>query len=171
MVQGSSLLNCAPVRGLIGSNPILSAINHVGFMASHSIYGLSCSTCFLIDEYSKQTWFMAAVHLTWCAALSGFIICYMHYVYVLKSQNRNWIYVGSTKDLKRRFQQHERGETQSTKAYRPLKIIHYEAYLTTSDATRREIYLKTTKGKSTLRMMLRDSLLVNDGTIMESVVE
>lgn len=26
MVQGSSLLNCAPVRGLIGSNPILSAM-------------------------------------------------------------------------------------------------------------------------------------------------
>jgi putative endonuclease len=95
----------------------------------------------------------------------------MHYVYVLKSKIKNWIYVGSTKDLKKRFQQHERGEVQSTKAYRPLKIIHYEAYIVTSDATRREIYLKTTKGKSTLRMMLKDSLLLNDDTVVEPVVE
>jgi putative endonuclease len=92
----------------------------------------------------------------------------MHYVYILKSKNKNWVYVGSTNDLRRRFKQHENGENQSTKAYRPFRLIHYEAYLAKSDAVRREDYLKTTKGKSTLRMMLKDSLLITEYTNIES---
>jgi len=37
-----------------------------------------------------------------------------------------------------------------------LKLIFYEAYLVKSDAQRREMYLKTTKGKRALKLMLAD---------------
>ena len=41
---------------------------------------------------------------------------------------------------------------------RPLQLIYYEAHLSQSDAMRREKYFKTSKGKSTVRQMLRNSL-------------
>ncbi|PIR79783.1 MAG: excinuclease ABC subunit C [Candidatus Levybacteria bacterium CG10_big_fil_rev_8_21_14_0_10_35_13] len=78
------------------------------------------------------------------------------YVYVLQSKNKDFIYVGITANLKKRFFEHNNKEELSTKAYTPLKLIFYEAYRNEKDARRREEYFKTTKGKTTLRMMLRE---------------
>lgn len=78
------------------------------------------------------------------------------YVYVLESEEKDWIYVGFTKDLRMRVEEHDKGKVKSTRHYLPLKLIFCEAYLSQSDAKRREQYLKTTKGKQTLRSMLKD---------------
>lgn len=78
-----------------------------------------------------------------------------YYVYVLQSLKTDWIYVGSTSDLRKRFKSHNDGENLSTKGYIPFKLIFYEAYLSKKDALRREEYFKTTKGKTTLRTMLK----------------
>jgi len=80
------------------------------------------------------------------------------YLYVLKSKNRDFIYVGQTTDLKRRFGEHNNREELSTKHYAPFNLIFYEAYRNRKDCLRREEYLKTTKGKTTLRTMLREDL-------------
>lgn len=80
------------------------------------------------------------------------------YVYVLKSTNKEFIYVGFTANLKKRFIQHNNKEELSTKAYAPFELIFYEAYRNEKDAKRREEYFKTTKGKVTLRQMLREYL-------------
>ncbi len=82
----------------------------------------------------------------------------MHYTYILKSLKDNKLYIGQTDDLKRRFNEHQRGKNNSTKARRPFELIFYEAFLSKSDAIRRERYFKSTKGKSSLKQMLRDSL-------------
>ncbi|MEN8252446.1 MAG: GIY-YIG nuclease family protein [Patescibacteria group bacterium] len=67
----------------------------------------------------------------------------MWYVYVIQSQkNPNWFYKGSTSDLNRRFIQHKNGEVQSTKFYRPLRLVYYEAYLSESVARKRESSIK-----------------------------
>lgn len=79
-----------------------------------------------------------------------------YYVYILKSINHNFIYVGYTENLKVRLKQHNNKEELSTKAYTPFDLIHYEAYRNIKDAKRRELYLKTTKGKTTLRFMLKE---------------
>lgn len=79
-----------------------------------------------------------------------------HYVYIFRSVEKNFIYTGYTTDLKRRLKEHNNGEELSTKHYAPFELIHYEAYKNKSDAHRREQYLKTTKGKTTLRTMLKD---------------
>lgn len=80
------------------------------------------------------------------------------YVYVLKSINKNFIYVGFTHNLKKRFFEHNNKEELSTKAYAPFDLIFYEAYRNEKDAKRREEYFKATKGKTTLRMMLKEYL-------------
>ncbi|MBL7132312.1 MAG: GIY-YIG nuclease family protein [Candidatus Omnitrophica bacterium] len=80
----------------------------------------------------------------------------MYYVYVLHSQKDYLLYVGSTKNIKSRVQRHNAGLVPATKFRRPLRLILYEAYIMKSDAVRRESYFKTTKGKVTLKIMLKD---------------
>jgi putative endonuclease len=79
-----------------------------------------------------------------------------YYVYVLYNKEKNFLYVGYSEDLKTRFTSHNNGENKSTKAYLPLELIHYEAYRSMKDAKRREEYFKTTKGRVTLRQMLKE---------------
>lgn len=81
-----------------------------------------------------------------------------YYVYVLKSLVKDFIYVGFTTDLRKRFSEHNSGKEFSTKPYIPYELIHYEAYKNIRDAKRREAYFKTTKGKTTLRTMLKELL-------------
>jgi len=45
-------------------------------------------------------------------------------VYFLKSNKRNWYYVGSTSDLDRRVKEHNQGKVRSTISYLPLKLVH-----------------------------------------------
>ncbi len=68
------------------------------------------------------------------------------------------LYIGHTSKLWVRIKQHAEGKTKSTKDRRPLELIFYEAYLNKYDAIRREKYFKSTKGKTTLRYMLKDYL-------------
>jgi putative endonuclease len=64
--------------------------------------------------------------------------------------------VGYSENLKNRFEQHNSGNVQSTKPYLPLQMIHYEAYRSMKDAKRREKYLKTSGGRTTIKTMLKE---------------
>jgi putative endonuclease len=66
----------------------------------------------------------------------------MYYVYLLRSVDKRFLYVGSTDNLKRRFEEHNSGTQKATKAYVPLKLIYYEAYASKHDALLRENALK-----------------------------
>ncbi len=67
----------------------------------------------------------------------------MYYTYVLQSKKDSQFYVGFTKDLKLRFEKHSKGQVESTRDRRPLKIGYYEACLSQIDAAKREKYLKS----------------------------
>jgi putative endonuclease len=82
----------------------------------------------------------------------------MYYTYVLRSFKDNQYYTGFTKDLKQRFEQHQKGRIDSTKDRRPLELIYYEACLDQNDATKREKYLKTYYGKMFLKRRLKSYL-------------
>ena len=69
---------------------------------------------------------------------------------------KNFIYIGFTEKLKQRVNDHNSGYSKATKAYLPLELIHYEAYKNIKDAKRREAYLKTNKGRTTLTTMLME---------------
>ncbi len=75
----------------------------------------------------------------------------MWYVYVIKSIEKEFSYVGSTNDLQRRLQEHNNGESQSTKHYRPFKIWMYVAVQTERKARELEKYFKTGSGAAILK--------------------
>ena len=82
----------------------------------------------------------------------------MHYTYVLQSVKDVNFYVGYTKDLKLRFEQHKKGLVDSTKERRPLKLVYYEACADQADAAKREKYLKTHHGRMYLKRRLKSYL-------------
>lgn len=79
----------------------------------------------------------------------------MFYVYLLLSLKDFKWYTGYTDNLKRRFEDHNKGLVYSTRKRKPFKIIYYEACLDEDDAKMREIYLKTGMGKRYLKNRLK----------------
>lgn len=82
----------------------------------------------------------------------------MYYTYVLLSQKDKKWYIGYTDDLKRRQEEHQEGKVESTKHRRPLELAYYEACVDQQDATRREKYLKSGRGKAYLKKRLNNYL-------------
>jgi len=80
-------------------------------------------------------------------------------VYVLLSEKDQKLYIGYSTDVEKRLKDHSVGKVPATRPRRPLKLIHCEYYLAKGDAVRRELYLKTTKGKRALKLMLRESVM------------
>ncbi|MFC1598518.1 GIY-YIG nuclease family protein [Patescibacteria group bacterium] len=80
----------------------------------------------------------------------------MHYVYILYNKNSKKFYIGYTKNLEERILRHKFAKL----AHRNKnhELIFYEAYKNKTDAIRREKYLKTTKGRTTLKLMLAETL-------------
>jgi len=79
----------------------------------------------------------------------------MFYVYVLRSLRDDGLYIGYTENLKRRFVQHNLGESKATHFRCPLKLIYYEAYLIREDAEGRERFLKSGSGRRFLAKQLK----------------
>ncbi len=79
----------------------------------------------------------------------------MHYVYVLRSKKDKKKYIGCTKNLVLRFEQHKKGRVPATKDRRPFELIYYEACTHRDDAYRREKYLKTFHGTMFLKKRLK----------------
>ncbi|MBI2589130.1 GIY-YIG nuclease family protein [Candidatus Saccharibacteria bacterium] len=78
------------------------------------------------------------------------------YVYVLLSIQDSKFYIGSTNDLNRRIAEHSQGKNTSTAKRLPVELVYFEGHLSKLDAIRRERYYKTTKGKVTLRQIIRN---------------
>ena len=69
----------------------------------------------------------------------------MYYVYVLRSESDEMLYIGYTKDLRRRFKEHNDKKSFSTSYRGPFELIYYEAFRAQKDATEREKKLKQFK--------------------------
>ena len=75
----------------------------------------------------------------------------MYSVYVLQSTVRNYLYVGLTNNLLRRFAQHNSGYERTTRAYKPFVVVFVEVFHDRISAREREKYLKTSTGKRWIR--------------------
>jgi putative endonuclease len=71
----------------------------------------------------------------------------MWYVYFLQLRNGD-IYVGSTDDLRRRVDIHNRGQVTSTKAHLPAALKSYVAVQSETIARELERYFKSGSGKA-----------------------
>lgn len=81
-----------------------------------------------------------------------------YFIYVLQSTKDKKFYTGYTKNLKLRLEHHKKGEVESTKNRRPLKLVYFEGCLYQQDATHREKYLKTYLGKMFIKNRLKSYL-------------
>ena len=70
----------------------------------------------------------------------------MYFVYILKSRIDDSMYVGCTKNLKRRFFEHNNGGVRYTKRKRPLKLIWFSCFVSKKQAYSFEKYLKSSSG-------------------------
>ena len=80
-----------------------------------------------------------------------------YYTYVLKSLKDHKLYYGFKNNLKSRIEQHKKGQVESTKYRRPIKLIYFEGCLDKEDALKREKYFKTYYGKMYLKKRLLNS--------------
>lgn len=75
----------------------------------------------------------------------------MFYTYALKSVKDGKLYIGHTDNLRSRYRKHNKGQVESTKDRRPLKLVYYEACLDENKSILREKYFKTGFGRRFLK--------------------
>jgi putative endonuclease len=86
------------------------------------------------DRKSSQKW--------------GLFAFSMYTVYIIYSESFDSFYIGFTSNIEVRLLQHNSGQTKSTKAKVPWRIVYTETFETSGEATRRERFLKKQKNKT-----------------------
>ena len=81
----------------------------------------------------------------------------MYFVYVLRSEKDNILYIGQTNNLYNRLQRPRSGYVCSTRNRRPLKLIYFKEVAKRGEAMRREKYLKSGEGHIFLQDRLVDA--------------
>ena len=82
-----------------------------------------------------------------------------YYTYVLQSKKSKLFYTSFTSDLRKRFNEHNNNKNSYTKGRGPFELIYYEACKDQKDATQRERYLKSGRGKRFLKERLKRFLV------------
>jgi len=77
-----------------------------------------------------------------------------YFVYAIKSDIDQRIYVGFTSNVNKRIKEHNSGKTRSTKGYRPWKLIFTEECQSRIEAREKEKYYKSGIGKEKLKDMV-----------------
>ncbi len=77
----------------------------------------------------------------------------MYHVYAIKSQIKNYIYVGLTANLEDRLHRHQSGYEKTTKPHRPYELIYSKEFATRVEARNHEKYLKSGSGKEFLKKL------------------
>ena len=67
-------------------------------------------------------------------------------------------YVGYTSNIVNRINEHNNGKVASTKNRIPLELVYWEGCLNQQDATAREKYLKTARGKTYIKTRIKNYL-------------
>ena len=71
----------------------------------------------------------------------------MYYTYILKQKDKNHFYIGSTENLRKRIEEHDKGHTKSTGG-RIWELHCYFAFRNEKNARNLERYLKTGSGRA-----------------------
>lgn len=84
----------------------------------------------------------------------------MYWVYIIKSEKNDSLYIGSTSDLEKRIKEHNDGKSVATKRYSPWILVYSEGYFFKEDALYREKSLKYFgKVYAQLKRRIKNSLL------------
>lgn len=78
----------------------------------------------------------------------------MFFLYILKSQKGNRLYVGVTNDIEGRLIKHSKGQVKSTKSRRPFTLVFKKEFPMLGEARKYEWMLKYTPGGGKLKKRL-----------------
>ena len=78
----------------------------------------------------------------------------MFYTYVIKSNLKDWVYVGITEDVDARLKSHNNKEVKSTKAYAPFYLLFVQVNGSRNEARDLEKFLKIRWNKESLLELL-----------------
>lgn len=78
----------------------------------------------------------------------------MFQTYILQNSITGKFYIGSTNCLQRRLEEHNRGQTKSTRRKGEWKVIYKEEFKTNIEAKRREKMIKSYKGGNAFKKLL-----------------
>jgi len=76
------------------------------------------------------------------------------YCYILYSEKLNKYYVGSTTDITRRLEDHNRGKEKFTSTGLPWTLIYKELFEELKQARQRELYIKKMKIRKYLETLI-----------------
>ena len=82
----------------------------------------------------------------------------MYYTYVLQSMTDKNFYIGFTRNLKLRFEQHNKGLVKTVLNKGRLLLVYHEACVDRGYTMNREKYFKTYNGKENLIKWLKSYL-------------
>ncbi len=71
----------------------------------------------------------------------------MFSVYIIESQLDGTFYIGYSKNIEKRLEGHNRGQSKFTKSKGPWKLVYSESFENKADALRRERFLKRQKNR------------------------
>jgi putative endonuclease len=77
------------------------------------------------------------------------------FVYILYSQKLNKYYIGSTTDIERRVEEHNRGKEKFTSTGLPWKLVYNEEYDNLTLARQRERFIKKMKSRIFIENMIK----------------
>ena len=77
----------------------------------------------------------------------------MYYTYILKNNISGRHYIGSTNNLIRRIEEHNRGQTRSTRQRGQWILVYKEEYNTKEEAHARERLIKSYKGGNAFKSL------------------
>lgn len=80
---------------------------------------------------------------------------YMCWVYILKNEETNRYYVGSTNNLQRRLKQHLAGTTRTTRILKTNILVYKEEFKNITEARIREKQIKRYKSKKYIEKLIR----------------
>ncbi len=78
----------------------------------------------------------------------------MFYLYILKNEQTDRFYIGSTNNLERRLSEHLKGKVRTTKVLKSYELVYFEEFLTDHEARMREKELKSYKSKKYITWLI-----------------
>ncbi|MFC1727094.1 GIY-YIG nuclease family protein [Patescibacteria group bacterium] len=83
--------------------------------------------------------------MEWDNCFENVKIWLMYYAYIIELSNGR-LYTGYSSNLRKRINNHQKGNVNQTRKYRPVKLLFYAAFEQKSLALDFEKYLKTSSG-------------------------
>jgi len=83
----------------------------------------------------------------------------MAYVYIIQSADNKRYYIGSTKDIARRFNEHRQGKDYSSKRFPNPQLVFKQEFDNIQAAKKAENRLKSFKRKDFIEKIIKDGVI------------